>query len=64
MTQKAFEMAVGGAPEWDAVRPALAPSDDEFVEDFAGFRKASTELLNRIFKALEELDLVDVRKSV
>lgn len=64
VTQKAFEMAVGGAPEWDAVRPALAPSDDEFVEDFAGFRKASTELLNRIFKALEELDLVDVRKSV
>ena len=64
VTQNAFKMAVGGAPEWDAVRPALAASQEDFVADFAGFRVASKELLARIFRTLDELDLIDVRKSV
>lgn len=64
MTQKAFEVAVSAAPEWDSIRPCLAPSVDDFHEDVLHFVSASEDLIARVNKALKELDLVDVRKCM
>lgn len=57
-------MAVGGAPEWDAIRCHLAPSDEDFTTDVKDFIGQASEMLRRINHMLEELDLVDIRKSV
>ena len=64
VTQKGFEMAVGGAPEWDAIRIHFFGSDEDFVTDVRDFIVQASEMLNRINSMLEELDLVDTRKSV
>ena len=64
MTEKAFQAAVMASPEWEAVRPDFAPTEELYREDVGTFVAASQPLLKRINAALTQLDLFDTRKSV
>ena len=52
------------SPEWEAVRPDFAPTEELYREDVGTFVAASQPLLKRINAALTQLDLFDTRKSV
>jgi hypothetical protein len=44
------------------MRPQFAPTDEAFHKDVGIFVRASQALLTRVNGALQELDLLDVRK--
>jgi len=64
VTQQAFAVAVAAVPEWETVWPLFAPTEAEYASDAAAYIDVTRRLVARVNSKLEELDLVDTRKSL